>query len=82
LGPISVVDVTGITSVTPPSLVFSTSGGLSLSWPADHIGWRLEAQTNGLNSTNWATVVNSTITNEASIEITTNGSVFFRLVYP
>jgi hypothetical protein len=82
LGPISVVDVTGVTSVTPPSVAFSTSGGLSLSWSADHIGWRLEGQTNGLSSTNWATVVNSTLTNGASLEITTNGSVFFRLVYP
>ncbi len=52
----------------------------------DHIGWRLEAQTNLIGTglgTNWATVLNSTTTNQIFLPInTTNGSVFFRLVYP
>jgi autotransporter-associated beta strand protein len=42
---------------------------LSFSWPADHIGWRLQAQTNsngvGL-STNWFNVPNSFVTNQMS----------------
>jgi autotransporter-associated beta strand protein len=58
----------------------------TLSWPSDHIGWRLQAQTNSVSvglSTNWATVPGSTTTNQISIPINTaNGCVFFRLSYP
>jgi hypothetical protein len=58
------------------------SGQLQLSWPADHTGWRLQAQTN-LLGTNWVTVANSSGTNQMVIPISpTNGCVFFRLVYP
>ena len=60
---------------------------LTLSWPADHTGWRLQAQTNnppgaGL-TTNWADVPGSTAVNSMSFTINpTKGSVFFRMVYP
>jgi hypothetical protein len=61
-------------------------GLLQFSWPPDHLGWRLEAQTNENNvglSTNWITVGNSITTNQINIPVSaTNGSVFFRLVYP
>ncbi|HEX5400532.1 MAG TPA: carbohydrate-binding protein, partial [Verrucomicrobiae bacterium] len=56
------------------------------SWPEDHTGWRLQAQTNAVNSglgTNWVTVSGSAATNAISIPIVnTNGAVFFRLVSP
>jgi hypothetical protein len=56
------------------------------TWPADHTGWRLVAQTNapgGGMSTNWVTVPGSTNSNTMSLPLTTtNGSVFFRLVFP
>jgi hypothetical protein len=59
---------------------------LQLSWPQDHLGWRLLIQTNNLAtglSTNWATVPNSTNVMATNIPIvSTNGSVFLRLVYP
>jgi hypothetical protein len=59
---------------------------LQLSWPQDHLGWRLLIQTNDLNrglSTNWTTVANSTNVMATNIPIiATNGSVFLRLVYP
>ena len=59
---------------------------MQLSWPQDHLGWRLQIQTNTLASglgTNWATVGNSTNFNSANIPtVATNGSVFLRLVYP
>jgi hypothetical protein len=63
-----------------------TNGALNLSWPTDRIGSRLLAQTNppgvGL-TTNWQTVANSNATNQITIPlIATNGSAFFRLVYP
>jgi polygalacturonase len=57
-----------------------------ISWPADHLGWRLQIQTNNPGQgigTNWITVPNST--NVISTNITVNpdnGSVFFRLIYP
>ena len=76
-----------ITLESPPELPETVSGGnLSLTWPADHTGWRLEVQTNSLSSglgTNWVTWPNSTGTNAVSIPVNpTNPSVFFRLVYP
>ena len=59
---------------------------LQLSWPQDHLGWRLQIQTNDLASglgTNWVTVANSTNVNSASVPIDrANGTVFLRLVYP
>ena len=64
------------------------SGGinLTLSWPADHTGWRLEIQTNTLArglGTNWATFTGSSATNKEIIPIVrTNDTVFFRMVYP
>jgi hypothetical protein len=59
---------------------------LSLSWPSDHIGWRLQVQTNsgsvGLG-TNWVDVSNSIATNQMTFTVDpTVGSVFYRLVYP
>lgn len=78
--------VTGIVNTNPTNIVFSaSSGNLTLSWPADHTGWQLQAQTNslavGLN-TNWVTVGGSTGTNKIVMPINpANGSVFYRLVY-
>jgi hypothetical protein len=74
-------------AATAPSMTMAhTSGQLTLFWPADHTGWLLQAQTNGLNTglgTNWVTLGDSDTNNQASIPIdTTNGSVFFRLIHP
>jgi polygalacturonase/pectin methylesterase-like acyl-CoA thioesterase len=59
---------------------------MQLSWPQDHLGWRLLVQTNSLNSglgTNWFTVPNSTNSTSASFNIDpANGSMFLRLIYP
>ena len=58
---------------------------LPLAWPPDHIGWRLEMQTNSRAmgvSTNWATVPGFATTNLLSIPISPVASAFFRLVYP
>jgi autotransporter-associated beta strand protein len=62
------------------------SNTLTLSWPVDHAGWRLQVQTNTFNlglGANWSTWPNST--NVTSIPITLNPgnpTVFFRLAYP
>ena len=58
----------------------------ALSWPADHIGWRLQAQTNSISvglGTNWLDVPNSIATNQMTFTLDpTAGCVFYRLVYP
>lgn len=74
-------------STTPPPLLLTRLGGqIQMNWPGDHLGWRLQSQTNAVNSglgTNWVTVPNSITTNRVFIPInSSNGSVFFRLVYP
>jgi hypothetical protein len=63
-----------------------TGNNLTLNWPSDHIGWRLQVQTNELAQglgTNWADVAGSTGTNQMNIPINpASSSVFFRLIYP
>jgi alpha-L-rhamnosidase len=51
-----------------------------LSWPADHTGWRLQMQTNGLG-TNWVSVLNADYVNALQLPMASD-SAFFRLVYP
>jgi hypothetical protein len=82
--------VTGTLGVKPvstnaPTLATSKSGNnLTLSWPADHAGWRLQAQTNSSGiGTNWFTVSGSTNGLSVTVPIvSTNPCVFYRLVYP
>jgi hypothetical protein len=74
-------------NTTPPVLTNTVSGStLTLSWPADHLGWRLEVQTNALNTglgANWYTWPNSTTVTTVPINIDpASPTVFFRLVYP
>ena len=62
------------------------NGTLTLSWPADHIGWRLQTQTNdsftGLG-TNWQDVAGSTLTNQVNVPMdSTLGNVFYRMLFP
>jgi len=67
----------------------ATNGVLTLTWPADHTGWRLQVQTNPLtigittNNSNWYTVPNSTNVNTESFNIDpAQGTIFYRLIYP
>ena len=74
-------------SVLAPELAWQLGKGqIQFSWPPDHTGWLLQAQTNQLNSgltTNWVTLSASLFTNQISLPLAaTNGSVFFRLRYP
>jgi autotransporter-associated beta strand protein len=74
-------------NTNPPALTQTFSGGtLTLTWPADHLGWRLEAQTNALRtglSTNWYTWPDSTNVTSISIPVDrATPAAFFRLVYP
>ena len=84
--------VTGASTVNtnPPTLTNSVSGGnLNLSWPTDHIGWRLVMQTNHLNTglsantNDWGTVPGSATTNKVSMPLdATKPTEFYRLIYP
>ncbi|MGH7941919.1 MAG: hypothetical protein ACREFR_12710, partial [Limisphaerales bacterium] len=74
-------------SLAPVSLICWNGGGwLNVSWPPDHTGWNLQAQTNstdaGLGS-HWITLPGSAATNRFAIPIDrNNGCVFLRLEYP
>jgi autotransporter-associated beta strand protein len=74
-------------NTTPTNLIASVSGStLTLTWPADHTGWKLQAQTNGLNSglsTNWVTIPGTDASNTYTATLNSvNGAVFYRMVYP
>lgn len=62
------------------------NGNLLLSWPSDHVGWQLEAQTNPLTSglnANWTVVDGSTQTSVWTNAIDPkNPAVFYRLSLP
>ncbi|HET7625242.1 MAG TPA: polysaccharide lyase family protein [Verrucomicrobiae bacterium] len=74
-------------ATTPPRLDYTLSGSeLKFAWPHDHIGWRLEAQTNSLDAglgSNWFTISGAVGTNQMTIPIGAfGGTVFFRLAFP
>ncbi len=86
-GTIAVVQTVNLTPTNLVSVLYGNQ--LTLSWPADHTGWRLLAQTNSLstglvNNTNaWFTVGGSTATNSVNIILDpAQGTVFYRMVYP
>lgn len=76
-----------LVSTAPVGITHATSGSLlTLSWPADHVGWRLQAQSNspsfGLGSS-WLDVPNSRSTNQMTFaRDPVVGSVFYRLIFP
>ena len=79
--------VASLVNTSPTNLTSSVSGGnLTLTWPADHTGWRLQSQTNSVTvglATNWVDVAGATATNQVVVPMSpVNGSVFYRMVYP
>jgi hypothetical protein len=85
----TIVVLTAIQTVNPnpTNITVQVSGNmLTLSWPADHLGWTLQVQTNSLSTglgTNWVAIPNSMNVTFTNITINpTNGSVFYRMVYP
>jgi hypothetical protein len=73
-------------SLAPTRVSVGISGGqVQLSWPLDHTGWLLEAQTNAPGAglgTNWFRLNGSDTTNAMSFPVgPANGDVFFRLIY-
>jgi autotransporter-associated beta strand protein len=76
-----------VVSTTPVTITNTVSGNLlTLSWPADHTGWRLQAQTNPISlglGVNWLDVPDSTNASQMTFTLDpAAGSVFYRLRYP
>jgi autotransporter-associated beta strand protein len=76
---------------TPTSITFAISGSggsrsLSLTWPADHQGWILQAQTNSVGAglgNNWVDVAGSAAGVSQTIPVSaTTPTVFYRLRKP
>ena len=63
-----------------------TGNLLSLSWPLNYLGCRLQVQTNTLTTglgTDWFDVAGSAGTNSLLLPVdVNNGNVFYRLIYP
>jgi autotransporter-associated beta strand protein len=82
-GTLSVVQAV---ATNPTNITWTAnSTQLNLAWPADHIGWQLQVQTNNIGvglSTNWLPVPGSVSTDQMTIPVNrSNGSVFYRLKY-
>ncbi len=82
-----IIKVAVTVNTNSPTLTNSVTGGvLTLTWPTDRIGWRLQVQTNTLADglgTNWQDVANSTTTNQVNVTIdAASATVFYRMVYP
>ena len=74
-------------NLTPTNITAALAGNqLTLSWPSDHTGWHLQAQTNSLSAglgTNWVTIPNTDQSNQYTTTVdSTQGTVFYRMVYP
>lgn len=79
--------VVGGPNTTPTNITSSKAGNqLTLSWPADHTGWKLQSQTNSLSvgiTSTWHDVPGSSATNQMVFTLDpANPCVFFRLKYP
>jgi autotransporter-associated beta strand protein len=72
-----------VSSITPVNQTATLSNNtLIVSWPADHIGWTLLAQTNSLG-TNWTVIASSETTNMMQFFIAPEiPAMFFKLTYP
>jgi hypothetical protein len=71
----------------PTNILYTRgNGSFTLSWPADHTGWRLQANTNHILTgfdTNWFDVPGSKATNSMILPIDPyDSSMFYRLIYP
>jgi autotransporter-associated beta strand protein len=85
-GSIAVIATVNTSPTNITSLITGGGTTLTLSWPADHTGWRLLAQTNTIGKglgTNWSPVPGSASVNSVIVPLNPgNGTVFYRMVYP
>ena len=79
------LSITSTVALNPTNITASLSGAtLQLSWPADHIGWRVETNAADITDANsWFTLPGSAATNQVFLPAdATARNVFFRLVFP
>jgi autotransporter-associated beta strand protein len=84
-GQLTITSVGSSVNTNAAPIAFSVSGSaLSLSWPADHLGWRLLTNSVNLaNPSDWFAYPGSaSLTNVVITIDPTKGNVFYRLVYP
>jgi autotransporter-associated beta strand protein len=82
-----VLSVVTTVNLNPTNITYSVSGNtLSLSWPADHLGWILQSQTNSLSTglgTNWVdNLGTASVTSTNQTIYPANPTVFYRLRAP
>jgi 4-phytase/acid phosphatase len=72
------------TTDVPTNITASVSGQtLNVAWPADHLGWTLQVQTNGLSPGQWSDLPASSEVNLLGIPINlANPAAFYRLSRP
>jgi len=80
------IEVLNVIPTYPTNITTSVSGNtLTVSWPATHLGWSLQAQTNTLSvglANNWATIPGTASVTSTNIAINpANPTVFYRLFY-
>jgi hypothetical protein len=68
----------------PTNITASVNGKtLTIAWPDDHIGWILQAQTNGLSTGQWFDLPGTGTASSAAITINpANPAIFYRLRWP
>ena len=86
-GSIQVLSLTGSTANYPTNITATVNGNnLQITWPATHLGWMVEAQTNPISvglSTNWVTISNTaTQLGYTNTINSANDAVFYRLRHP
>jgi fibronectin-binding autotransporter adhesin len=77
VGPTTASNPTNITAIV-------SGGNLNVSWPADHLGWILQEQTNALNSASpWVDLAGTATITSTNVPITpAQPRAFFRLRHP
>jgi len=81
------LQVAAFIASNPTNITATVSGGnLNLAWPADHLGWILQSQTNSLShglAANWVDIAGSGSSTQAVFHVVaTNPVVFYRLRHP
>jgi len=81
------LSVVATINTNPTNLMLTVSGHtLTLSWPSDHLGWKLQYQTNSLTKglgTNWITISGSDTMTTTNLTVNpAEPAVFYRMVYP
>ncbi|HLP76702.1 MAG TPA: hypothetical protein VK327_07235, partial [Candidatus Paceibacterota bacterium] len=85
-GTIKVLSGASAIATNPTNITFSVGANqLTLTWPGDHLGWKLQSQTNALSTgltTNWYDVPGSTTVTQMIMTVSpADPTVFYRLMY-